>query len=255
MSRTTRIAGASLVVGVALTVSACSSSGTTAGSTAASPAASSAASAPAAPAPSASPSPIAHTLTKAELQQALLTSADLPAGFKKSKPAKGEEMFSTADTTTPTSCQPIADVAADNAVIKPSAAVDQDYPQPAKPSQMIFSRLVSYPAGDAEKAMTALKAALKSCATYKSKSSDDGSITSIRVAVQPNPSQGDDAVTVDATGDIQGHPITIRLIDIRVGSSMAVFGSIDANGGKALAVPAQLLTKQVDKLKAAAATS
>ncbi|MEU1599161.1 hypothetical protein ABZ468_41740 [Streptomyces sp. NPDC005708] len=249
MSRTTRLAGAALVAGLALAVSGCSSSGTATGGAAASPAASTPA--PGASAP-ASASPVDHTLTKAALQQALLTSAEVPAGFKASKPDKGEDMFGKADTTMPASCQPIADIAANDAVIRPSAAVDQDYPQPAKASAMIFSRLVSYPAGDAEKAMTALKVAVKSCPTYKSKSPDDGSLTRVRLAVQPGPALGDDAVTLDATGDVQGHALTIRLVDIRIGSSMAVFASFDFKAAKVPAVPQLLMAKQVEKLKAAA---
>jgi hypothetical protein len=161
-------------------------------------------------------------------------------------------MFGKADTTMPASCQPIADIGANDAAIRPSAAVDQDYPQPAKASAMIFSRLVSYQAGDAERAMTALKVAVKSCATYKSKSSDDGSITRVRLAVQQGPALGDDAVTLDATGDVQGHAVTIRLVDIRIGSSMAVFASLDLNAAKVPAVPQLLMAKQVEKLKAAA---
>ncbi|MGW9031306.1 hypothetical protein ACWGQ5_46215 [Streptomyces sp. NPDC055722] len=242
MSHTIRLAGAALVAGLALASSGCSSSGTATGGAAVSPAAS-------APA---SPSPVDRTLTKAALQQALLTSAEVPAGFKASKPDKGEDMFGKADTTMPAGCQPIADIAANDAAIRPSAAVDQDYPQPAKASAMIFSRLVSYPAGDAEKAMTALKVAVKSCATYKSKSPDDGSITRVRLAVQPGPALGDDAVTLDATGDVQGHALTIRLVDIRIGSSMAVFASFDFKAAKVPAVPQLLMAKQVEKLKAAA---
>src|SRR5512147_2049951 len=245
MSRTTRLAGGALVASLALAVSGCSSSGTAPDDAAASPAAST----PAPASASASPSPVDHTLTKAALQQALLTSAEVPAGFKASKPDKGEDMFGKADTTMPASCQPIADIAANDAAIRPSAAVDQDYPQPAKASAMIFSRLVSYPAGDAEKAMTALKVAVKSCATYKSKSSDDGSITRVRLAVWPGPALGDDSVTLDATGDVQGHALTIRLVDIRVGSSMAVFASLDFEAAKVPAVPRLLLAKQVEKLK------
>lgn len=246
MSRTPRpiLVGAALAAGMALTVSGCSSSGTPAGGTADA--------GPSSSAP-ASPSPATRTLSKAELQQALLTSAEVPTGYKASPPAKGESFFETADTAIPASCQPINDIATDNAAIKPSAAVNQDYPQPAKPTAMIFSRLVSYPAGDAEKAMTALEGALKSCSTFKSKSSDNGTISSARLTVQSGPSLGDEAVTLEVAAESQGATFTVSLVDIRVGSSMAVFMSFDSKAAKAPVVPQELMAKQVAKLKAAAA--
>ncbi|MEU6324715.1 hypothetical protein [Streptomyces sp. NPDC047009] len=73
----------------------------------------------------------------------------------------------------------------------------------------------------------------------------------MRLAVQPGPALGDDAVTLDATGDVQGHALTIRLVDIRIGSSMAVFASFDFKAAKVPAVPQLLMAKQVEKLKAA----
>ncbi|MFF4652953.1 hypothetical protein [Streptomyces sp. NPDC001380] len=248
------LTGAALLSVLALGAVACDSGSGKGGADAAG-AATPASSAPASPSEAASPSaPPVPALTAAQLKRAALTAADLPSGYRVARPAKGEDLLGSRATATPAACQPIQDMGAGKRAVKPTAAVDQNYPRTDKPTVMTFSRIAAYAPGGAERAMADLRAAVKACPSYTSKDDSDGTVTKIKVKVVQAPSQGDDAIALDLAGSSDGAPLVIRMVQVRSGSSLALFAALDfMEGGRAVEVAPELLEKQVGKLKAAAA--
>ncbi|MFG1805173.1 hypothetical protein [Streptomyces sp. NPDC049040] len=244
--------GSALLSVLALGASACAS-----GSDDKPAAATPASSAPASSAPStpaASSAPAAAALSADQLKGALLTAADLPAGYKAATPKPEEDILGQTATATPAACQPIQDMGAGKKSVRPTAAADQNYSQKSKPFVKVFGRIAAYAPGDAEKAMADLKAAAKACPTYTSKDDADGTVGKTVVKSLQPVSLGDDAVALELTVTTDGESMVLPFTQIRVGSTIALFATMDVTKlDQAVGFPQPLLAKQVEKLKAAAA--
>jgi hypothetical protein len=216
------IASASLVAAVGLTAAGCSSGKGSSGSA-------------------------ARVLTKAQLQAAALTAGELPAGYRIVKPASADALFTSTSTTTPTRCQPVQDIGAG----KPIAAWAQNYPQAAKRTQVLASRIAAYAEGGAERTMADLEGALKRCSSFRAKNNMDGSVTTVKVTPGKAPALGDDAVQLDLTSSGGGGISALRMVLVRTGTTVALFSAFDISSGKPVPLPQQVLSKQVDKLRAA----
>ncbi|WP_055586680.1 hypothetical protein [Peterkaempfera griseoplana] len=192
----------------------------------------------------------AKPLTKAQLNGAALTAADLPPDFRVSTPSADNALFaSDTDTAEPASCQPVPDIAASDGAIRPTATADRDYQSSAMPGQGFYGRIAAYRAGDAEKAMARLHAALKTCTFYRSRSGD--AVTEVRIRTLQAPAVGDDSVMFQLSGTTAGRTLDIRMTEVRVGSSVAVFAGVSQSGTGSVPIPTQLMTLQADKLRAA----
>ncbi|WP_377273197.1 hypothetical protein [Peterkaempfera sp. SMS 1(5)a] len=259
MTRTARpiLRIAALASGVALGAAGCTSGGSHADGTPASAPVSASATASAtvsAPASTAAAQPAAP-LTAAQLEGAALSAADIPAGFSVSAASSDEAFFASAsDTAKPASCQPIADMGADDGAIRPTATADNNYLQSARAADLVFGRIAAYRAGDAEKALADLRTALKSCTSYRSTTKSDGTVTAVTTRALPAPSLGDAAVAFELTGTSGGKAMVIRMTEIRVGSSLVLFAGLRVHGTGAADIPAALMAQQVDNLKAAASS-
>ncbi|WP_055588094.1 hypothetical protein, partial [Peterkaempfera griseoplana] len=191
--------------------------------------------------------PAAKVLTKAQLQAAALTAEELPAGYRIVKPASADALFTSTSTTVPAQCQPIQDIGAG----KPTAAWAQNYPQAAKRTQVLASRIASYPAGGAERTMADLEGALKHCAAFRAANNKDGSVTTVQVTPGKAPALGDDSVQLDLASSGGGSITSLRMVLVRTGTAIALFSAFDISSGKPVPLPQRILSAQVDKLKAA----
>ncbi|GGO89871.1 hypothetical protein [Wenjunlia tyrosinilytica] len=203
-------------------------------------------------APASSGGKAAAALTKAQLTAAALTAQDLPAGYKVVKPKGADDLFGTTATATPSRCQPLQDMGAGKDSVRPTAVVDQNYPQSAKPSALLFSRIAAYSGGNAQKAMADLKDAAESCPSYTSKDTSDGTVSTVKVTTEKAPALGDESVLLNMTTTSDGETFTVRTIHTRVGSTLSMFLTFDIRSTNRAELPRKILAKQADKLKAAA---
>jgi hypothetical protein len=204
--------------------------------------------------PAASSAPAAAALSAGQLKSALLTAKDLPTDYTATTPKPDEDILGQTATATPAVCQPIQDMGAGRKSVRPTEAVNQNYSQKSKPFVKVFGRIAAYAPGDAQKAMADLKAAAKACPAYTFKDDADGTAGKTVVKSLQPVSLGDDAVTLELTITTDGTSMVLPFTQIRVGSSIALFATMDVTKlDQAVEFPHELLAKQVEKLKAAAA--
>lgn len=205
--------------------------------------------------PSASPSPDdpGKTLTKAQLEKALVTSADLP-GYVMNK--GNVELMDPAENqkADKAECQPIAD----QLNTKPShvrkayagtTIAKRGIPVSGSSVQFTSELLSSYEPGEADMVIQELKTALTTCVQFKTKA-PSGKTTSFLVKPEGEPSVGDAAVsyTLEDVADKAAGVATITVV--RTGAVTATYLSIKAAGHGEM--PAGLAAKQNEKLKKAA---
>ncbi|MFI0895145.1 hypothetical protein [Streptomyces sp. NPDC020983] len=204
--------------------------------------------------PAASSAPAAAPLSAGQLKSALLTAKDLPTDYRATTPKSDEDILGQTATATPAVCQPIQDMGAGEKSVRPTAAANQNYSQKSKPFVKVFGRIAAYAPGEAEKAMADLKAAAKACPAYTFKDEADGTAGKALVKSLQPLSLGDDAVTLELTVTSDGDSMVLPFTQIRVGSTIALFATMDVMKlDRAVEFPHELLAKQVEKLKAATA--
>ncbi|MFC8452229.1 hypothetical protein [Kitasatospora sp. NPDC057223] len=246
---------AALGLSVALTVTACGSSGTGAAPTAAgsastpaagapAPAAAPSTSAPAAAAPTGAPAPApagpSRVLGKAELQAALVATGDLNGYTMMEMPMEiGKAVLSTR----PADCQPIEGIRTGKIKPDPAAYVITGAAAGSSPTALTQIMLASIDGDGAHQVLAALKSALTTCTGYEGSIPKRGT-----VAALPAPALGEEAVSYTLTSDGQAQELTV----VRLGSVVAVFSPSTVPGGGPAKTPQELVARQLDKIRTTA---
>jgi hypothetical protein len=246
---------AALGLSVALTVTACGSSGTGAAPAAAggasapaagatAPAAAPSTTAPAAAAPTSAPAPAgpSRVLSKAELQAALVATGDLNGYTMMEMPMEiGKAVLSTR----PADCQPIDGIRTGKIKPDPAAYVFTGAAAGAgsSPTALTQIMLASIDGDGAHQVLAALKSALTTCTGYEGSIPKRGT-----VAALPAPALGEEAVSYTLPSDGQTQELTV----VRVGSVVAVFSPSTVPGGGPAKTPQELVARQLDKIRTTA---
>ncbi|MEU0931784.1 hypothetical protein [Embleya sp. NPDC005971] len=194
-----------------------------------------------------SPAGAASALTGPQLEKAVLTAADLPQGVYLTKAAAGAGNRATA---TPADCQPLVDLFLPRqGAMKPTAAA-QAYVSIGSPipTGVIGGELFSFSGTDAETVMAKGRAALKNCGSVSTKD-PEGETATTRHAEVAHPKLGDDTLAITSTPEDGGARASIA---IRVGSTLIVVASAELSGNTVKLPDLALVTKQVERVTAAA---
>ncbi|MGW1994111.1 hypothetical protein [Embleya sp. NPDC001921] len=200
--------------------------------------------------PPAAPSPAAgavSALTGPQLEKAVLTAADLPQGVYLTRPAAGSADRATA---TPADCQPLVDLFLPRqGATKPAAAAQAFVSIGAPiPTGVIGSELFSFSGTDAESVMAKGRAALKNCGSVSMKD-PEGETSTIKHTEVAHPKLGDDTLAITSSPEDGGARASIA---VRVGSTLIVISSADLSGDTVKVPDLALVTKQVERITAAA---
>ncbi|MFJ8742286.1 hypothetical protein ACIRL2_23180 [Embleya sp. NPDC127516] len=200
--------------------------------------------------PPAAPSSAAgavSALTGPQLEKAVLTAADLPQGVYLTRPAAGSDDRATA---TPADCQPLVDLFLPRQGATKPAAVAQAFVSMGTPipTGVIGSELFSFSGTDAEAVMAKGRAALKNCGSVSMKD-PEGETSTIKHTEIAHPKLGDDTLAITSSPEDGGARASIA---IRVGSTLIVISSADLSGNAAKVPDLALVTKQVERITAAA---
>ncbi|MFI6979904.1 hypothetical protein ACIBSV_15110 [Embleya sp. NPDC050154] len=186
-------------------------------------------------------------LTGPQLEKAVLTAADLPQGVYLTRPAAGSDDRATA---TPADCQPLVDLFLPRQGATKPAAVAQAFVSMGTPipTGVIGSELFSFSGTDAEAVMAKGRAALKNCGSVSMKD-PEGETSTIKHTEIAHPKLGDDTLAITSSPEDGGARASIA---IRVGSTLIVISSADLSGNAAKVPDLALVTKQVERITAAA---
>lgn len=225
----------------------------------------------------ASKSPTAKALTTAELEELVVTAADLK-GETVAKP--GEDDVADPDTVTvdEAECEPVAQVLRALPVATPaastqrlvtleSAAAKKGMPSMEELAQMseeeaeeatidslditkTMTSLWSYDADGAEQALAAIREAGEKCAEGFALT-DDGEEGQVTGIVTDTISAGEDAVAWTVREKVAGEQVATKVAVFRQGSTLATFSSFNiaaVTRGEAYDQPTTIITAQAAKL-------
>ena len=182
-----------------------------------------------------SPGRAGKGLTAAQLRAALVTTSDLPSGWRAGPPETEDDSSSTADKA---ACQPILDMingtGTGTAASGPRVSAELTAPGASEARTQVL--LASYEA-TANKLLTDVKAALPSCATFRAE------FLTYTIAPARGPALGDDSVSFVVSSSIAD----VTLTTTRVGNVLVNAAQL----GGDTAVPEPVLRAQVDKVAAA----
>jgi hypothetical protein len=221
----------------------------------------------------ASSDPAAKALSSAELEKLLLATGDI----------KGYKVESGDDTlpkskdevkTDKAECAPLAwsmaalapgdtDASAGNTVTaEPDASAASKDPSELSESDfenafdvsVTFVGLSSYDGDGAEKALKAVSGGVTACSGGYAMTGDGETTKVTKVTKETGNGGGDESVAYSTDVDMNGDgTATFHTEVVRTGNSVATFYTLDlaalGSGGKASAIPAEVVTAQVGKLK------
>ncbi|MET9428889.1 hypothetical protein [Streptomyces sp. NPDC003036] len=219
--------------------------------TSGSPAPNPAPTAPATPAPGTS-APAAgnpgtrRPLTAAELDRAILATADVPGytvGPMDPPPAQGE-------TPAKEACAPLTSLL--NGKPEPAAQASA-YRQitganpESRPAVSVF--LTTHGDQGAATVLNRLRAAVTACRDGFTTTGPTGPSTYRSVRALPPVKAGDDGLAYQLTADFEGDPVPLVFHVVRSGATVATFYTANLEGPKTPEVPAALITAQAAKLR------
>ncbi|MET9695019.1 hypothetical protein ABZY81_42725 [Streptomyces sp. NPDC006514] len=185
-------------------------------------------------------SPPAKVLTSENLRLAALSRTDLPAGYELRGTGKAMERANTVAKVNAANCQPIADIYSTNPAVTRRARTGQEmYDFGSHREDWYHIYLDAYgSAGDAKKALTALRDSVGKCQGFRI--GDGLDFKSVSKALAPE--AGDEALAFQA--DYTMYNI------VRVGTVLAVFEGDDVRSGPGHGVVSPTLVQaQTKKLQ------
>ncbi|MEC4019524.1 hypothetical protein [Streptomyces sp. H27-D2] len=186
------------------------------------------------------------TLTKAQLDKAVLAKGDLAGFAVAASPSKTDE---NPKVDSP-QCQPIIDVMAEKASPKVKDAVNRGLSSKATPGIGYADVLRSYTAEDAQQTVADLKNALVGCASGFGAVSQGQKVKYSDVKQIQLAKAGDESVGFQLTGEGGGQKIPLNYVVVREGATLAMFIGMDLGAKKPVKVPQELVNKQVEKIAA-----
>ncbi|MFC9296236.1 hypothetical protein ACFTWH_13680 [Streptomyces sp. NPDC057011] len=219
---------------------------------------------PSASAGSASAAPAGKAKTNAELAGVIVVQADLPDHVVKEATPAEAAAAADAKSDKP-ACQPLvsaqsmnpvgtaAGTARTKAVAKPKApAADASPEEKAKAAMGALGAtatsvtLASYEGKGAQEAFATVKTAGTACAGGYTGSQGGDSLKITKVAPGAAVTAGDEAVAYTVTGDADGEPLTMELVVVRKGNTVATFSALSLTG--TAEQPKAVVDAQVKKL-------
>ncbi|MFE4673097.1 hypothetical protein [Streptomyces sp. NPDC056723] len=202
------------------------------------PAASEKTSAPAKPAEEG-----AKTLTAAELEKAVVATGDVK-GYKVEKVGKSDLPPAESVPAKPAACQPLADMfmfstqpTAKDRVVRTLMATDELDPK------VTSLALLAHDSADAAEVMKGLRTASKNCTAYEHV---DYKYSGVKE--RPAPDAGDEAVSYDVKGVIDGDKVPMTFTVVRSGSTVVAFYTMNMLDSSKTEVPQVIVAAQLAKL-------
>ncbi|MFP3992722.1 hypothetical protein U9R90_35645 [Streptomyces sp. E11-3] len=190
------------------------------------------------------PEPVAKTLTAAQLEKAAVAKGDVKGFGKVSKMPK-DEMPSDFIATSPEACQPIADMFFFTTRPEAKARIGRTLlPDNELNATVTSLALMAHKQADAEKAIGDLRTASEKCTKY-----EHTDYQYSKVKALPDPKLGDESVSYQMEGDIEGDTIPMSFTVVRSGSTLVGFYSMNLLDTKSLKVPDAIIKTQLAKLE------
>jgi hypothetical protein len=172
--------------------------------------------APAAASPSGSPTP----LSQAELEQRLLSLADMPAGYQVAQDTSSSSGQHSTVTSSDPACQPLADLSASGKPPESYAGAQAPQFGASADGPFIDESLASYATPAAAQAYFAkLTTAIQSCKQF-TETQPDGTKYDISVSPFSFPGKGDASSASRLSLTVQGQPVQSDAVVVRVGSTL-----------------------------------
>jgi hypothetical protein len=184
-------------------------------------------------------------LTETQLEKAALVSGDTK-DYTVGKTPEADIPTQTVPAD-PAACQPIADMFFFTSTPKADARVARTLTARSDLNATVVSlALLAHEQSDAVKAIAGLRAAAKSCTAYEHtdyKYSDVKALTA--------PELGDEAVSYQLKGSIEGTNVPMTFTIVRSGSTLAAFYAMNVLDADKAQVPADVIEAQLKKLEKA----
>ncbi|MGW1027127.1 hypothetical protein ACWD4J_26115 [Streptomyces sp. NPDC002577] len=185
-------------------------------------------------------------LTAAQLEKAVVTSADIK-DYKIEK-MSAADMPSDIVPADPAECQPLADMFMFTTQPKAQARTGRTLSNVDATDATVTSfALLAHEQADAEKVMAGLRTATEKCTSYEHADYKYSGVQALDA-----PDAGDEAVSYKVTGKIDGDTVPMAFTVVRSGSTIAAFYAMNMLDAKKTEVPAKVVDAQVAKLEKAA---
>jgi hypothetical protein len=197
------------------------------------------------PSPTSSKRQLDLVPTQDQLDNAMLTAADLPAGSKLDPlPTGGGEPVAEK-----AACRPMMDlVTINDGTVKPRALKSVTYTLAAKPGGTNAAVIASFAPGQAQRILADGIAAVDACSSFTG--SKDGVTVTYTVSSRSDPHLGDESISLRLDTGVAGQSIPSGYTIVRVGNVVTEFVYVEV-ASRAFALPdLGPVRKQVDKLKA-----
>ncbi|MFD9408494.1 hypothetical protein ACFWBN_15975 [Streptomyces sp. NPDC059989] len=208
--------------------------------------------------------PAGKAKTDAELAGVIVVQADLPEHVVKAA-TPAEAAAAAGATSDKAECLPLvkaqsmaaigtaAGTARTKAVAKPAQPAENASPEEKAKAAMgalgataTAVTLASYEGKGAEEAFTAIKTAGTACAGGYTGSQSGDSLKITKVAPGASVTAGDGALAYTVVGDADGEPLTMELVVVRKGNTLATFSAVSLTG--TAEQPKAVVDAQVKKL-------
>ncbi|MFB6705538.1 hypothetical protein ACFCW6_12590 [Streptomyces sp. NPDC056333] len=213
------------------------------------PAGDDASSPPPLPSPSTLPAGTGKVLTEAELTEAALATGDV-ADYEVT-PLQGSQDTGT-ERAENQACRPL--VAVINGAPEPAATATvfrtvMDGSEEGKDDQTVVTEiLTSHPKGGAQQVLRDVRDAVRACAGGFRTSSVEGPSTYSKVDLLDAPRVGEESITYQVTGNIEGDKVPLVFQLVRRGSTVVTFYVADFVDTTTPELPAEVVTAQLAKL-------
>ncbi|MFG3367889.1 hypothetical protein ACIPWY_28600 [Streptomyces sp. NPDC090032] len=185
----------------------------------------------------------AKALTAAELEKAVVATGDVK-GYKVEKVGKNDLPPTVSVAAKPASCQPLADMfmfstrpTAKDRVVRTLMATDELDPK------VTSLALLAHDGADAAEVMKDLRTASKNCTAYEHV---DYKYSGVKE--RPAPDAGDEAVSYDVKGVIDGDKVPMTFTVVRSGSTVVAFYTMNMLDSSKTDVPQVIVDAQLAKL-------
>jgi hypothetical protein len=186
----------------------------------------------------------AKALTAAELEKAVVATGDVK-GYKVEKVGKDDLPPNGSVDAKPASCQPLADMfmfstrpTAKDRVVRTLMATDELDPK------VTSLALLAHDGADAAKVMKDVRTASKTCTAYEHV---DYKYSGVKE--RPAPDAGDEAVSYDVKGVIDGDKVPMTFTVVRSGSTVVAFYTMNMLDASKTDVPKVIVDAQLAKLE------
>ncbi|WP_428954295.1 hypothetical protein [Streptomyces sp. cg35] len=182
-------------------------------------------------------------LSEAQLKQAVITEADVK-GYRVGALGKGD-IAEVSVPAKPAACQPIADLFLLGTEPDAAAIVARSVTSLTETDTTVIQLgLLAHEEADAKKVLAGLRTASEKCEAYEH--------TGYKYSgVKPRkaPDLGDEAVSYEMTGKIDGETIPMTYTVVRTGSTVASFYAMNILDAKQAEVPGEIIRAQLAKLE------